>query len=106
MDTIFNGGSLFVTISFGVVGAMYMLFSKGQDAKFERVIEQVKDIKDESKTDDHDVRLELRRVDNTRVDQITALHIRIDKLKDMECVLAQRVAKMEGFQEGVKSEQN
>jgi hypothetical protein len=92
VDTIFNGTNLI----FVVIGAFYVLFNKAMDEKFKRVVEQLKDLKEESKADDHDVKCELRRVDQVRVDQITALHIRIDRVKDTLCEVEKRVAELQG----------
>ena len=95
VDTVFNGANILIGISFTIVGAMFWLFKQGQDEKFKAIEQRLEDLKSESKSDDHEVKEDLRRVDNVRVEQISTLHIRVDSTKDKLCDLAQRVSRIE-----------
>lgn len=107
LDSVLNGANLCFALAFAIMGFIFKLYKEAQDEKFKGLREYFNErvealelrhneFKNESKDGDVEGKEEIRRVDNVRVDQITKIHVRVDKFKDDFCSLAQRVANIEG----------
>jgi len=106
VDTILNGANICFALAFAIIGVIFNLYTKGVEKEFTNLKEYFNEkisalelrhneFKLESKEGDVEGREEIRRVDGVRVEQISTLHIRVDKSKDDVCAIAQRVARLE-----------
>lgn len=97
---LFGGIALILTIvgmGFTVIGAMFYLFKTGLDEKFEGITKESDHDREESKSDDKEVKSTVAKVDALRVEQITALHNRVGHSEKENCKLDSRLSYMEGL---------
>ena len=99
MSDAIAGANLGIYIVFTIVGVIFYLYKQGQEEKFKNIEERFLEFKKESKHEDDEVRKEIRRVDEIRVEQITKLHMRVGDTEAGTCNVSDRISRLEGIDE-------
>jgi hypothetical protein len=97
MEDVMSSANTIAYILFTVIGVMFYLFKQGQDEKFRAMKETIDLLREESKSDDRDVKTEIAKVDGLRVDQITKLHERVGQTERCIAKSKERISTLEGL---------
>ena len=97
MENAIASANVILYVLFTVCGVMFFLYSRGVEKQMESLKETIMQLRTDSKSDDGDVKIELKDEINRRVGQTTDIHGRVGATESSMCVLSRRVAWLEGL---------
>jgi len=86
-----------MSTGFTICGALWVVFLLFINSKFKATEDSLNAFKKVSKSDDNEVKTDLGKEMDKRVDQITSLHMRVGVAEKEHSILAQRMSYMEGL---------